>query len=116
ALPEELAGCFDAVVAIASLHAHDEPAEGIVLARLLLTPGGLLLAIEQEQLPPLGLIAAAVPTRGFASADAARRAAGTPLLTGVAWAELLVAHGFERVERHSFAEEPRWLLCATSSA
>ncbi|KUL43447.1 non-ribosomal peptide synthetase [Streptomyces regalis] len=112
ALPEELPGGFDAVLALGALHAFDDPASGVAQAAALLTPGGVLLAVEQGGLPPLGLICAALPTRGFANADQARRAAGSPLLPPSAWEQLLRGHGFGEVGTSVRDQEPALLIRA----
>ncbi|MGC9539619.1 amino acid adenylation domain-containing protein [Streptomyces sp. UG1] len=112
ALPEGLPGAFDAVVALGSLHAFDDPAAGVAQAAALLAPGGLLIAVEQGGLAPLGLICAALPTRGFAAADPARRAAGSPLLPPAAWEQLMRAHGFAEVDTAVRRQEPALLIRA----
>ncbi|UOB14313.1 amino acid adenylation domain-containing protein [Streptomyces sp. HP-A2021] len=112
ALPEGVPGTFDAVLALGALHAFDDPAAGVAQAAALLAPGGLLLAVEQGSLPPLGLICAALPTRGFAHADPARRAAGSPLLPPSAWEQLLRGHGFTRVDTAVRGREPALLIRA----
>ncbi|ANS63555.1 nonribosomal peptide synthetase [Streptomyces lincolnensis] len=124
-LPEGVPGTYDAVLALGALHAFDDPAAGVAQAAALLAPGGLLLAVEQGSLPPLGLICAALPTRGFANADPARRAAGSPLLPPSAWEQLLRGHGFTQVDTAVRGQEPALLmravrdpegaLCATDS-
>ena len=112
ALPEGLPGAFDAVLAVGALHAFDAPAAGVAQAAALLAPGGVLLAVEQGGLPPLGLICAALPTRGFADADPARRAAGSPLLPPSAWEQLLHGHGFSEVGTSVRDQEPALLIRA----
>jgi amino acid adenylation domain-containing protein len=112
ALPEGVPGAFDAVLALGSLHAFDDPAAGVAQAAALLAPGGVLLAVEQGSLPPLGLICAALPTRGFAQADPARRAAGSPLLPPSAWEQLLRGHGFTRVDTAVREGEPALMIRA----
>ncbi|MGJ5893097.1 non-ribosomal peptide synthetase [Streptomyces niveiscabiei] len=112
ALPEGLPGAFDAVLALGSLHAFDDPAAGAAQAAALLAPGGVLLAVEQGSLPPLGLICAALPTRAFADADPARRAAGSPLLPPAAWEQVLRAQGFAEVDTDVRREEPALLIRA----
>ncbi len=111
-LPEGLPGAFDAVLAFGALHAFDDPAAGVAQAAALLAPGGVLLAVEQGGLPPLGLICAALPTRGFANTDPARRAAGSPLLPPSAWEQLLCAHGFARADTAVRDQEPALLIRA----
>lgn len=111
-LTQELLGAFDVVLALSQLHAYDAPTTGPTLASLLLAPRGTLLAVEQDQLSPLGLIAAVLPTRGFAVADPGRRAAGSPLLPAPAWIELLSTHGFGSVACRAFGDEPSILLTA----
>ncbi|QNP74803.1 amino acid adenylation domain-containing protein [Streptomyces roseirectus] len=111
-LPDHLPGAFDAVLALGSLHAFDDPAAGVAQAAALLAPGGLLLAVEQGALPPLGLICAALPTRAFADADPARRAAGSPLLPAPAWEQLLRAHGFTDADTAVRDQEPALLIRA----
>ncbi|GAB2971342.1 hypothetical protein GCM10023080_038950 [Streptomyces pseudoechinosporeus] len=111
-LLDGLPGTFDAVLALGALHAFDDPAAGVAQAAALLAPGGVLLALEQGSLPPLGLICAALPTRGFANADPSRRAAGSPLLPPSAWEQVLRAHGFTRVETAVRGQEPALLIRA----
>ncbi|MCD7438237.1 amino acid adenylation domain-containing protein [Streptomyces lincolnensis] len=112
ALPEGLPGAFDAVLAVGALHAFDDPAAGVAQAAALLAPGGVLLAVEQGELPPLALICAALPTRGFATADPARRAAGSPLLPPSAWEQVLRGHGFGEVDTSVRDQEPALLIRA----
>ncbi|MER7372427.1 non-ribosomal peptide synthetase [Streptomyces lanatus] len=112
ALPEGLPGAFDAVLALGSLHSFDDPAAGVAQAAALLAPGGVLLAVEQGGLPPLGLICAALPTRGFTNADPARRAAGSPLLPPAAWEQVLRAQGFAVADTTVRRQEPALLIRA----
>ncbi|WP_051966428.1 non-ribosomal peptide synthetase [Kitasatospora mediocidica] len=92
-VPAELLGRFDVVVADNALHAYPDPAQGAQLGALLLAPGGLLLALERTALPPLALIAAALPTVGFTRLDPVRRDRRTPLLPAVDWHHLLARAG-----------------------
>ncbi|MDH6108776.1 yersiniabactin nonribosomal peptide synthetase [Kitasatospora sp. MAP12-15] len=92
-LPAELLSRFDVVVADNSLHGYADSATGAQLAVLLLAPGGLLLALERTVLPPLALIAAALPTRGFTRLDPVRRARRTPLLPAGEWRQVLADAG-----------------------
>ncbi|GAA2136219.1 hypothetical protein GCM10009760_15560 [Kitasatospora kazusensis] len=94
-LPGGLLARFDVVLADQALHAEADPAEAARLAALLLVPGGLLLAVERTELPPLALIAAAVPTRGFTDLDPVRRSRRSPLLPVARWHPLLAAHGLD---------------------
>ncbi|MFI0899076.1 amino acid adenylation domain-containing protein [Streptomyces sp. NPDC020983] len=92
-VPDDLLAAFDVVVADNTLHAFPDPATGAGLAALLLAPGGTLLALERTGLPPLALIAAAVPTRGFSTLDPRRRERRTALLRADEWERVLTAQG-----------------------
>ncbi|NJP43478.1 non-ribosomal peptide synthetase [Actinacidiphila epipremni] len=96
-VPDDLLAAFDVVVADNALHTFPDPATGVGLAALLLAPGGTLLARERTGLPPLALIAAAVPTRGFSTLDPVRRERRTSLLRPDEWERLLSAHGLAPV-------------------
>ncbi|MGH3870231.1 MAG: amino acid adenylation domain-containing protein [Pseudonocardiaceae bacterium] len=96
-VPEHLHRHCDVLLADNSLHAFNQVASGLALAAELLTPQGVLLALEQVELSPLAMIAAVLPTRGFSTLDNDRRQRGTPLLTKQQWCRLLAEHGFERV-------------------
>ncbi|MFD3702132.1 amino acid adenylation domain-containing protein [Nocardia sp. NPDC058658] len=106
-VPDDLRNQFDIVVANNVLHRRADPASGLVLAGLLLRPGGELLAVEREELTPVALMTAALLDRGYAGLDPARRAAGSPMLPGREWARLACASGFDEVSQrpvaHSFS-------------
>ncbi|MDH6577814.1 yersiniabactin nonribosomal peptide synthetase, partial [Kitasatospora sp. MAP5-34] len=99
-LTGELLSRFDVVVTDNALHAYADPATGVGLAALLLAPGGLLLALERTVLPPLALIAAALPTLGFTRLDPARRERRTPLLPVADWRRLLAETGLDPSPAH----------------
>ncbi|MDH6131239.1 yersiniabactin nonribosomal peptide synthetase [Kitasatospora sp. MAA4] len=92
-VPAELLGRFDVVVADNALHTYADPADGAELSALLLAPDGLLLALERTELPPLALIAAALPTLGFTRLDPVRRQRRTALLPVAEWHQVLAAAG-----------------------
>ncbi|MDQ3761422.1 MAG: amino acid adenylation domain-containing protein [Actinomycetota bacterium] len=97
-IPDQLHRHFDVVLANNALHAFDQVTAGVASAAELLTPHGVLLALEQTELSPLAMIAAALPTRGFSTLDNDRRQRGTPLLEPQQWCRLLAEHGFERMQ------------------
>ncbi|MFJ7243059.1 amino acid adenylation domain-containing protein [Kitasatospora sp. NPDC098652] len=92
-IPEALRHRFDVVLADNVLHRHPDPARGPALAALLLRPGGALTAVERTELTPVALLTAALLDRGYTGFDRERRLAGSPMLTGGRWAELLARAG-----------------------
>ncbi|MFI6996281.1 amino acid adenylation domain-containing protein [Nocardia sp. NPDC050175] len=83
----ELFQHFDVVVANNALHRFDDVDAGLALTRLLVAPGGLLLAVESTVRSPLALLSAALLTHGFtAGVDSADR---EPLLGAAQWLEAL---------------------------
>ncbi|MBF6241071.1 amino acid adenylation domain-containing protein [Nocardia otitidiscaviarum] len=84
--PEILYGRCDLVLAFATLHTYPDPAAGLSAAAYLLRPKGVLVLVEQPELPPLGLLSAALLEGGFPGGD--------PMLAPRRWQELLAASGF----------------------
>jgi len=111
-LSEPLVAAFDVVWSFAALHTFADPGEALRVAALLLCPRGELLAVEQSSLGPMGLISAAIPTRGFETLDPERRSAGSPLLSVAAWCQLMQAAGFLEARVEVFSEEPSLRLYA----
>lgn len=103
-VPEALHGQCDVVLAFATLHTYRDPSAGLSDAAFLLRPGGLFLLVEQPELPPLGLLTAAVLEDGFPHGD--------PMLSPTRWQRLLMGAGFEvtRAVAHGtmFGLEARW--------
>jgi hypothetical protein len=87
----------DAVIARNTLHRYAETGQGPALARLLVRPGGLLLAVERETLTPLAMLTATLLDRGYAGLDPARRQASSPMLSGPQWADAFAAGGWNDV-------------------
>ncbi|WP_282785411.1 AMP-binding protein, partial [Nocardia sp. CC201C] len=85
-IPETLYGQCDLVLAFATLHTYPDPAAGLSAAAYLLRPKGALVLVEQPELPPLGLLSAALLEGGFPGCD--------PMLAPRRWQELLAASGF----------------------
>ncbi|WP_306355729.1 MULTISPECIES: non-ribosomal peptide synthetase [unclassified Nocardia] len=85
-IPETLYGQCDLVLAFATLHTYPDPAAGLSAAAYLLRPKGALVLVEQPELPPLGLLSAALLEGGFPGGD--------PMLAPRRWQELLAASGF----------------------
>ncbi len=96
-VPDELRHRFDVVLAANALHRYREAAHGPALAALLARPGGLLLGLERVELTPVALLTAALLDRGYVDFDRERRHAGSPMLTGPRWAELLASAGLHEV-------------------
>ncbi|MFF2146201.1 amino acid adenylation domain-containing protein [Kitasatospora sp. NPDC058190] len=90
---DELRYRFDVVLADNVLHRYPDPAQGPALATLLARRGGTVLAVERAELTPVALLTAALLDRGYTGFDRARRLAGTPMLSGARWAELLAGAG-----------------------
>ncbi|MCP9618773.1 amino acid adenylation domain-containing protein [Nocardia otitidiscaviarum] len=85
-IPDTLHGQCDLVLAFATLHTYPDPAAGLSAAAYLLRPKGVLVLVEQPELPPLGLLSAALLEGGFPGGD--------PMLAPRRWQELLAASGF----------------------
>ncbi|WP_010694383.1 non-ribosomal peptide synthetase [Saccharopolyspora spinosa] len=93
AVPEALRGRFDVVLANNVLHRYADVRHGVAVAALLCAPGGRVIAVEPEELAPIGLLTAAVLEHGFAGLDPARREAGSPMLRARRWAEEFASFG-----------------------
>ncbi|WP_372342099.1 amino acid adenylation domain-containing protein [Nocardia sp. CC227C] len=93
-VPESLHGQCDLVLAFATLHTYPDPAAGLSVAAYLLRPKGVLVLVEQPELPPLGLLSAALLEGGFTGGD--------PMSPPRRWQELLAVGGFavERAAAH----------------
>ncbi|MCZ4556785.1 amino acid adenylation domain-containing protein [Rhodococcus maanshanensis] len=85
-VPEALYGQCDLVLAFATLHAHPDPSAGLGVAAYLLRSDGRFVLVEQPELPPLGLITAAILEDGFPQGD--------PMLSPARWQRLLAGAGF----------------------
>ncbi|MFC9249794.1 amino acid adenylation domain-containing protein [Amycolatopsis thailandensis] len=92
-VPSPLRRRFDVVLANAMLHRYPEVRHGVAVSSLLVRPGGLVVAVEPEELAPIGLVTAALLEHGFTALDPARRAAGSPMLPARRWAEEFAAAG-----------------------
>ncbi|BCJ69203.1 hypothetical protein Prubr_62240 [Polymorphospora rubra] len=103
---------FDVVVANNSLHREPDPAAALSTVRLLLAPGGVLVALEAATLSPLALVTVAVPERGFADLDGIRRGQRDPLLSAQRWHDLLADTGFARPAVTGHGPEQWWLTAA----
>ncbi|WP_067463321.1 non-ribosomal peptide synthetase [Nocardia amamiensis] len=87
AIPESWHGQCDIVLAFATLHTYPDPSAGLATAAFLLRPSGRFLLVEQPELPPLGLLTAAVLENGFPHGDS--------MLSPARWQRLLAGAGFE---------------------
>ncbi|XLD92065.1 amino acid adenylation domain-containing protein [Polymorphospora sp. A560] len=103
---------FDVVVANNSLHREADPAAALATVRLLLAPGGVLVALEAATLSPLALVTVAVPERGFADLDGIRRGQRDPLLSADRWRDLLADAGFALPAEAGTDQGNLWLTAA----
>jgi amino acid adenylation domain-containing protein len=94
-VPEDLLHRFDVVIANNSLHRYAQVSTGLEASRLLLAPGGLLLAVEACELSPLALASAAVLAQGFVELDPDRRRRRSPLLGAQQWQQQIRASGLD---------------------
>ncbi|MDF2257471.1 non-ribosomal peptide synthetase [Streptantibioticus ferralitis] len=92
-ISDDLRHRFDAVVAVNALHRYPDPAQGLALAALLARSGGTLIAAERAELTPIVLLTGALLDRGYSGFDRERQKAGSPMLPGSRWAELLSRAG-----------------------
>ncbi|MFI9362720.1 amino acid adenylation domain-containing protein [Kitasatospora sp. NPDC053057] len=111
-IPDDLRYRFDVVLADNVLHRYPDPAQGPALAGLLTRPGGTLLAVERTELTPVALLTAALLDRGYDGFDRERRLAGTPMLSGARWAELLARAGLTGIGHRPVGETFTQLLQA----
>lgn len=89
--PPHSAESFDVVLAVGALHRWADPAEGVRAVSSLLRPGGILIALENTELTPLGMLVAGLLENGFTDATGAQIA--TPTQEAATWTRLLAMAG-----------------------
>ena len=101
---------FDVVLAVGSLHRWADPQDAVGTAAALLRPGGVLIAVENTELSPLGLLIAGLLENGFT--DATGEPIDEPTRDEATWRRLLNAAGLLLVESTPVGPTPAVLIHA----
>lgn len=86
---------FDVVLAVGCLHRWPDPEDAVRTVSSLLRPGGTLIAVENTELSPLGLLIAGLFENGFT--DATGIPIDAPTQDEDTWLRLLNSAGFRAV-------------------
>ncbi|MGL5927392.1 MAG: phosphopantetheine-binding protein [Dermatophilaceae bacterium] len=86
---------FDTVLAVGSLHRWADPEDAVRTVATLLRPGGTLIAVENTELSPLGLLIAGLLENGFT--DATGKPVDAPTQDEDTWLQLLDSAALQTV-------------------
>lgn len=93
--PHATTAPFDVVLAVGTLHRWPDPRDAVSTVASLLRPGGCLIALENTELSPLGLLIAGLLENGFT--DASGGHVDTPTQDENTWSRLLESAGLHAI-------------------